>query len=154
METTKYRGLTFNRYPPKERYFKCARAYYLYGTSILHRLVYQDAYGPIPKGVDIHHKDKNPANCSIENLEAIERKTHRKLHTGSYSNEYRQWLGNNARKVQHTTKKWHKSKEGKLWHSTHMEQIQANLPLLELVCTYCKQTYYSKKKPRGKKWEI
>lgn len=35
--------------------------------------VWEKHYGPISKGKCIHHKDGNPLNCSIENLECITR---------------------------------------------------------------------------------
>ena len=38
-----------------------------------HREVWEQAHGPIPEGGVIHHKDHNPANNSLENLELIDR---------------------------------------------------------------------------------
>jgi hypothetical protein len=39
----------------------------------LHRLLWEQKYGKIPKGMIIIFKDKNPLNCEIENLEMISR---------------------------------------------------------------------------------
>lgn len=51
-----------------------------------HRLVWELFYGPIPKGMDIHHKDGNKLNNSIKNLEAIEHGRHSKRTSTSYKN--------------------------------------------------------------------
>ena len=44
------------------------------------RLVYKKAYGDIPDGFDIHHKDSNPCNNAPSNLEALSRKDHAMRH--------------------------------------------------------------------------
>jgi len=43
-------------------------------TFSIHRLVYQTFVGPIPKGMEINHKDLNKANNHYSNLEVL---THR-----------------------------------------------------------------------------
>jgi len=50
---------------------------YLRGTLpdgrrvLLHRVVWEEANGPIPRGFVVHHKDLDQKNNSIENLELI-----------------------------------------------------------------------------------
>jgi hypothetical protein len=39
--------------------------------ELVHRRVWKDAYGPIPKGHRIWWKDRNHANCALENLELL-----------------------------------------------------------------------------------
>lgn len=46
----------------------------------VHILVYQTFVGPIPKGYDVHHKDFNPLNNCIDNLELLTHKEHCLLH--------------------------------------------------------------------------
>lgn len=48
--------------------------------KLLHLAVYRDHYGPIPAGHDIHHKDENKLNWHPDNLEALTRSEHLKLH--------------------------------------------------------------------------
>lgn len=48
--------------------------------KFLHRLMFEDFYGEIPKGFHIHHKDKNKLNCCIMNLELIDGSKHLKNH--------------------------------------------------------------------------
>lgn len=53
----------------KERYLKT-----------YHRLVYEKYYGKIPHGYQIHHKDGNKLNNSIDNLEALTPYQHKQKH--------------------------------------------------------------------------
>lgn len=43
---------------------------------LLHRVVWEEHYGKIPVGYQIHHKDKNKLNWAIENLELISSHEH------------------------------------------------------------------------------
>lgn len=46
----------------------------------LHRLIYEDHYGPIPKGMQIHHIDGDTTNNSISNLQMVSISEHNKIH--------------------------------------------------------------------------
>ena len=50
--------------------------YYSRGGKKLHRDVWRMAFGPIPDGCHIHHKDGNPANNVLSNLECLPAKIH------------------------------------------------------------------------------
>src|SRR3990167_9258398 len=45
--------------------------YYSRGSFLLHRTVWAVAFGTVPPGCHIHHRDRNPANNCIENLECL-----------------------------------------------------------------------------------
>ena len=47
-----------------------------------HILVWQHYNGPIPAGMEIHHKDGDKLNNEIDNLELIDSLSHRHLHAG------------------------------------------------------------------------
>ena len=47
---------------------------------LLHRLAWERENGPVPDGHELHHIDHDKANWSLENLTALDRKTHQKLH--------------------------------------------------------------------------
>ena len=49
----------------------------------LHRLIFEDFYGQIPKGFFIHHKNGNPLDNCILNLQMLRNKEHSSLHTPS-----------------------------------------------------------------------
>ena len=45
-----------------------------YKQTLVHRLVYMAHVGPIPKGMQINHKDENKTNNCIDNLELMTNK--------------------------------------------------------------------------------
>jgi hypothetical protein len=47
-----------------------------------HRKVWEEAYGPIPDGYEIHHKDNNRLNNALDNLECLTRVEHMRLEAG------------------------------------------------------------------------
>ena len=49
-------------------------------SILAHRLVYEVFIGQIPDGYDVHHKNHNPKDNRVENLELIELHKHRKNH--------------------------------------------------------------------------
>lgn len=46
----------------------------------LHRLIYEDHYGPIPKGMQIHHIDGDTTNNDISNLQMVSISEHNRIH--------------------------------------------------------------------------
>ena len=48
--------------------------------SLLHRLIYEDEYGPIPAGFCVHHKDGDKANNAPNNLILLSKSHHHSLH--------------------------------------------------------------------------
>jgi hypothetical protein len=52
-----------------------------YGKAfLLHKLVWEQANGPVPMGHEIHHLDHNRANWRLDNLMALDRQTHHAMH--------------------------------------------------------------------------
>ena len=45
-----------------------------------HRWIWEQAYGPIPPKMQIHHKDGNQLNNALNNLKCVSHKEHRKIH--------------------------------------------------------------------------
>lgn len=109
-EITQYFNGGLYRLWPSERYFSK-------GGSRLHRDVWEHAFGPIPTGRHIHHKDSNPKNNAIWNLECIEPAEH--------------WskpkVGNKgvSAKARLAAAEWHKSPEGREWHRQHAKKAQS-----------------------------
>ena len=71
-----------------------------YKQTLVHRLVYMAHVGPIPKGMQINHKDEDKTNNCIENLEVVTPKQN--IHYGSASirrSESVKWYWQEKRKM-------------------------------------------------------
>lgn len=72
----KYDGFTIN--------FSSSNGYptiFVNGKNVLlHRYIWEKERGKIPDGYEIHHKDKNRLNYSIDNLELINIEDHHRKH--------------------------------------------------------------------------
>jgi len=58
-----------------------------YHGKYLHRAIWEYYNGEIPNGYVVHHKDFNPANNDISNLELLSMSEHQKLHNQNNSIE-------------------------------------------------------------------
>lgn len=124
--------------------------YYLNSTirKRLHRYVWEFYNGPIESGYDIHHIDGNKSNNDISNLAKISRKKHAEIHGDMQSEELiAKKRINMKEKVLPEAIKWHKSEEGRKWHSKHSLEISKNLKEKMYVCLNCDKHFY--KKPYG-----
>jgi hypothetical protein len=109
--------------------------------SSLHRAVWAFYKGEIPEKYHVHHKDHNPKNNSIDNLEIRHQSEHSKYH-GRVST----WIGSEEnikqlRQCNERVKEWHKSEAGKLWHSQHGKQTWKTRKFASKGCVECKKTY-------------
>ena len=108
--------------------------YYSNGRTRMHRYVWEFYNGKIPKGYDIHHKDGNTDNNTIENLECITEEEHNRKHAEErklrgVSEKQRQHLAH----IQELAKQWHASPEGLEWHRQHGIKGAQNVPEREAV---------------------
>ena len=142
--TIDYKGIKYRSYPESKnathnRYSFPSGNYRKRGFESLHREVWKDANGVIPKGYQIHHKDGNTHNNSIENLEMVTTKEHGILHKGR--TEKRMYA---IGKAQDKAKEWHGSKEGSDWHREHYAVSLATISYKDFTCIYCEKGYKSK----------
>lgn len=94
--------------------------YYSKGGSRLHRDVWKLAFGLIPKGCHIHHRDSNALNNRLANLECMDAKEH--LSLSWHSQERTEHFSQDARD---RAADWHGSEAGRLWHSRHAVRSKA-----------------------------
>lgn len=121
-----------------ERFYLCGN-YFQHDGKRLHRTVYEYFYGDIPKGYDVHHIDENRANNNIENLRLLPSKEHQHIHMAEPK---RILQSQNAVKIaSEYAKAWHKSKEGRTWHSEHMKEMLRNRKVKEYQCDFCGKTF-------------
>jgi uncharacterized C2H2 Zn-finger protein len=59
--------------------------------KMMHRIVWEEANGKIPPGLEIHHKDKNKQNNKLENLQMVDRVTHKRLDSGCEMRDGEWW---------------------------------------------------------------
>lgn len=83
-ETIIYRGKKYHRYPESKR--RQLKVYYWRHDTwkeppvALHRQLWIDNFGEIPKGHIVHHKDGNSLNNLLDNFQLMERKEHSRMH--------------------------------------------------------------------------
>lgn len=119
------------------KFYKQTNGYYINRvkerTLLAHRWVWENYNGPIPDNMDIHHKDANKDNNSIENLQMMNRSDHRKEH----------WNDENLRPVceDQLNKvrpiEWLKSDEGKKSVSEKGKEIWEKRGYHKIKCENC-----------------
>lgn len=88
----------------------------------LHRDVWEKAFGPIPDGCHIHHRDSNPDNNLLANLECIPASEHLSLSRNQREQPVEGWFTDEAR---NKAAAWHRSEEGRLWHRRHAKRAKS-----------------------------
>ena len=132
---------TIQEYRGKNYYF-CGSYYQKRGVR-LHRLVWQDANGEIPKNCHIHHKDKNKANNQLSNLECLSFVEHAREHNDEAKKEV------SRKNIKEATKAavfWHKSEEGRAWHKLHWQtsfREKFTKKDFKKNCQICSTEYYT-----------
>ena len=79
-EVVEYRGRQYRRYPDSPHhsdrtYFKAVNP-----VSYLHRDMWAAEVGPIPEGLEVHHRDGNGGNNVLPNFELVSRADHMRRH--------------------------------------------------------------------------
>jgi hypothetical protein len=100
-------------------------------TYFLHKQVWVDHHGPIPTGMVVHHKDENPANNEIGNLELKTPSRHSKDHGSIY-------------KAIAGPKDWHRTEIGRQCHSVNSKKGWRKRTATERVCQHCGKPYSSR----------
>lgn len=129
-----FNGKEYRLYPG-ERYFSR-------GTRRLHRVVWEYYNGTIPPGYQVHHKDGNPQNNDIGNLECVPPKAHRAKHIDEI---IRRGKSEKSRKhlleIRPLAAEWHRSEEGREWHRLHA--IGKKEKNVECTCECCGSKFLS-----------
>jgi endogenous inhibitor of DNA gyrase (YacG/DUF329 family) len=139
VDVRRFRGITFRRYPKAKRashrrYFSPSAADVAKGVEALHREIWKHYRGPIPAGHHIHHRDGDPLNNSISNLECVTPSQHRIAHRDDHQTpEQRSHL----QRVAHLAAAWHRSTAGRRWHAEHAKRVDQKRPREERRCAFC-----------------
>lgn len=83
-EVAVYKGEKYRRYP--ETCIGSSKSYFTKyigngRRESLHVAIYRDNCGDIPEGFHVHHKDGNPLNNDISNLECLDGREHCRAHS-------------------------------------------------------------------------
>ena len=140
-EVLLFEGVTYYRYPNAKR--TSDRVYFRSGNGYLHRAVWEHHHGEIPPGHEVHHRDEDPANNAISNLELSAKSHHLHHHNpkGVCSDEQRAHLA----RIRPKTAEWHGSAEGRRWHSQHARAVWKRLEPRDYVCEQCSAPFKSAK---------
>ena len=120
--TIEFNGVKYHRNPDSKR--RSHRVYYQHHFKwketphYLHKDIWVFHNGEILKGYVIHHKDGNPFNNDITNLELMLAGKHNSKHTLEwFSNpENREKQLKHLKEIRPLTTEWHKSELGLEWH--------------------------------------
>src|SRR3990167_2384965 len=137
-ETVVYRGTKYHRYPEARR--RSDRIYFRSRKGYLHRVMWEDAYGEIPSGHTIHHKDKDSSHNELSNFEC----KGNVLHLAEHNRERRydlEHLANIEPLRVAGFKRWVSTPEGKTNLSKRAKkQWQDKFPVIK-KCYQCGQEY-------------
>lgn len=125
-----------------ESYYKCGFYFQKKGRR-LHRAVWEDHNGPIPKGYHVHHKDGDTSNNDIANLELLHGGEHLSLHMRARPPV----PFTDADRL--AAAEWHRSEEGKEWHRRHFQEIKEVLfERVEKSCAQCGSAFTGDRKSK------
>lgn len=122
-----------------ERYYLCGN-YYQRNGKRLHRTVWEYHNGPIPKGFHVHHRDHDRANNQPGNLTLVEGSQHLRHHATTperlaYARRHMEL------RMRPKASEWHKSPEGRAWHSRNAEHVWASMEYVTKACVVCGKPY-------------
>lgn len=111
----------------------------------LHVYVWEFYNGKVPEGYQIHHIDCNKNNNEIDNLKLISKSEHAALHGSMLTDEQKEEKRINLQKnAIPKAVEWHKTDEGKEWHSKHAKETFKNMPFKKYVCSFCGKEFETK----------
>lgn len=149
-----FNGVIFRRYPNSKNkaqsyYFRPGMREVKKGIKSLHQEIWISHNGKIPKGYFIHHKDGNPTNNKISNLELIDSKEHSSHHRKlEWSDKkIRPEKLKQLKKARVKAFSWHKTEDGKKYHKWLGKRSKAyykNKEPRKLICSYCKEEFLTK----------
>lgn len=114
----------------------------------LHCYVWRFYNGDIPNGYHVHHVDENKKHNDIENLRCVPGTLHVKHHSCERAvKDYDSICKNLIENAVPKASEWHRSAEGRSWHSEHAIETTRKMKEKEFVCQFCGKPFF--RKPLG-----
>lgn len=142
MDSIVYRGEIF--------WLQSSGRYYQSGlrkgrTRSLHRRIYEDAFGSIPKGYCVHHINGDWKDNRLENLKCVPLREHQRDHMLERLKDptFKQKLTANVIAAQDKAKIWHGSRAGIAWHKKHGIASWKKRAEHSCVCCVCGSGFLS-----------
>ena len=111
--------------------------------------VWKKHNGEVPSGLQVHHKDLDKENNEPDNLVVVPMLNHLQYHsTKDAIDNYEEKKERFIRYALPKAIEWHKSKEGRAWHSEHGVEVSKGIkerPPKIITCEVCgkqRETYY------------
>lgn len=140
--TVCYQGYSFVK-DDKTGYYLSSRP--INGKRVrLHRFVWENSNGEIPKGYAVHHIDRDKDNNDINNLKLMQLAEHIKYHAANMSESVRDALRRNMiENALPAAIEWHKTEAGSRWHSKHAKKVYERLKTIKTtgICENCGKEY-------------
>ena len=109
------------------------------GPSNLHRAIWEDAYGPIPEGYEIHHVDGDVFNNRVTNLQCVHAVEHQREH--ALERHAAGLMAPPTDECRARAAEWHKSEDGRAWHREHAKQSWVDREWSARCCNECGREY-------------
>lgn len=148
LEERKYNVMQKYQYFNGVKFTRDEKSGYYLNSSIrkrMHRYVWEYYNGEIPEGYQIHHIDKDRSNNDISNLELIPFTEHAKLHNKEKAiTRHAEIVQNIKENVLPKAIEWHKSDEGRQWHSEKAKAQMDERAYKTFICEECGKHFESK----------
>lgn len=142
VESVRYRGKRYYRYPDSKQ--DTDSKYFRRHSGFLHVAVWEDHHGPVPKGREVHHKDGNPGNNAISNLECLTHAEHSKAHEKELSAEFKEQRRQRLISINPLSRAWHSSPEGTEHHRRNAQAMLAAVKPEWKHCEWCYKPFLDK----------
>lgn len=133
-EIKEFNGRVYKRSGKSGKHFRCVVVHYI------HRDVWEFHNGVIPDGYHIHHKDGDPENNDISNLECLSQSDHHKKHWKEDYESMSAHAKTNILTAAHRTR----SVDEREAMSKRSKEFWAEKPQGNAICKWCEQEFKSK----------